>query len=87
MLMIVIGEIMNIGFWVHERFMDCFIEITKISYQDDKRIKCKALWWNLGFVGQPYQITFQPKTITILKEDLKSWKRVSVETLMNSRVR
>ena len=44
------------GFYIHEAAKDVFIEIMKIQYADDKRVKAKVNIWNLGFTGNPWVI-------------------------------
>lgn len=38
----------------HPKFRDVFIEIVKITYRDNKRVKCKIRWWNKGCTGNPW---------------------------------
>lgn len=55
-------------YYMHENCMDVCLQIIKVPYRDDKRVKVKAVWVNLGYTGNPY---------TILKEDLKHWKNIT----------
>lgn len=45
------------GLWEHENFMDVYIEIVKVQYQDYKRAKLTVIWWNKGWVGEPFQLS------------------------------
>jgi len=41
----------------HQRFMDVFIEIIRVTYKDDKRVKGKLVWWNRSQTGCPFVIS------------------------------
>lgn len=64
-------------YYMHENCMDVCLQIIKVPYRDDKRVKVKAVWVNLGYTGNPYVIHPQPSSYTILKEDLKHWKNIT----------
>lgn len=52
--------------------MDLAIEVLKTQYRDEKRIKVKVQWWNLGWTDQVYP--FKREKIEIKVEDIKKWK-------------
>lgn len=61
------------GLWEHERFMDVFIEVLKVQYQDEKRAKMIVVWWNKGWEGNPWPISLR----TRLKiTNFKGWRQV-----------
>jgi hypothetical protein len=43
-------------FYMHKNAMDVCIEVLKIRYQDDRQIKLKVRWWNLGYAGERYAL-------------------------------
>ncbi len=60
------------GLWEHERFMDVFIEVVKVRYQDEKRARLKIIWWNKGWTGNPMPISpIEKLHIT----DFNGWKQ------------
>lgn len=42
--------------YIHKRAMDVFVYIQRIQYKDENRIKCKAIWFNLGYTGNPWAL-------------------------------
>lgn len=72
---------MRPGYWMHTNAMDVFIEVVRIQYQDNKRLKLKVRWWNLGYVGRPYCITYRPDTVTINFRDQFKWLPLTVSQL------
>lgn len=50
---------MNKGFYTHPKFKDIFMEVLHVPYSDSKRVKAKVIWWNWGFVGNPFPITLK----------------------------
>lgn len=62
----------NKGLWEHEMFMDVFIEVLKVKYQDSKKAKLNVRWWNKGWIGEPYSISgIEPLTIL----NFSGWRR------------
>ncbi len=57
---------------MHKDAMDCFIELFKIQYEDSKRIKGRASWFNLGFTGNPWVIRLNDP-IEIRQEHAEHW--------------
>lgn len=66
------------GFWLHERFMDVFIEVLRVQYRDAKRIRLRVRWWNRGASGNPFPIRMNDP-ITIQTKDLKHWRQCTSE--------
>lgn len=65
------------GDWVHEDFMDVFIEVVKVQYSDPKRVKLKIHWWVLGWVGKPYRpFPGAAVTLVVQTKDIPRWKRL-----------
>ena len=64
------------GDWVHEDFMDVFIEVVKVQYADAKRIKLKIFWWNLGWTGSAMRIFPNSAPFEIKAKDFARWKRL-----------
>lgn len=60
------------GYYKHERSMDLVMEVLKTQYRDEKRIKVKVRWWNLGWTGNAW--TFGQEKLEIQVSDLKNWK-------------
>lgn len=65
-------------FYMHKNAMDVCIEVLKVQYQDDKRIKLKVRWWNLGYVGEPYTL-FGDSTdrLTLSKDNWLEWVNIT----------
>lgn len=76
----------NKGFWMHENSMDVFIEIISIKYRDNKRMKFKGRYWNLGYSGTPWLISID-LNFTILTEDFTKWKKINFQELHTKRIR
>lgn len=70
---------MRRGYYMHKDEMDCFIEILRSQYQDSKRFKGRARWWNLGFTGNPWVIR-ENDPIEIRVKDIKNWIPINPET-------
>lgn len=68
---------MRPGFWMHENGMDCCIEVLRIQYSDQKRVKVKARWWNLGYTGNPWLIDPKIETIELKRADLPKWHNIT----------
>jgi hypothetical protein len=66
---------MTKGFWTHQRFMDVFVEVTKVQYRGPKYLKVKVNWWNKGQSGSPFPLGVT-QTITINNDDLKYWSKI-----------
>lgn len=64
------------GFYKHKAFKDVFIEILRVQYVDEKRTKARVIWWNMGYVGEPYMI-HRNEPIIIKKEQYENWVRFS----------
>lgn len=65
------------GLWEHEKFMDVFIRVEKVQYQDYKRAKLIVTWWNKGWTGKPWQLSLR----TRLKiENVNGWRRLKDPT-------
>jgi hypothetical protein len=61
-------------FITHPRFMDVFIEVVKITYSDEKRVKCKIRWWNGGYRGQnPFPLWVTPENHEFTREKYKEF--------------
>jgi len=65
-------------FYMHKNAMDVCIEVLKVQYQDDKRIKLKVRWWNLGYAGEPYAL-FGDSTdkLTLSKDNWLEWVNIT----------
>lgn len=58
-------------FYVHERFMDVFVEVLKVQYKGPKYMKIKVHWWNYGYDGSnTWCVDNKPQ---VLKIDNKDW--------------
>lgn len=75
---------MTKGAWMHENSMDVFIRVNRIQYQDGKRIKVKAEFWNLGYMGEPFSLN-ESKTIEITEPNRWIW--LSAEDLQTKRTK
>lgn len=64
---------MRRGFYMHENAMDVAIEVTRVQYEDSKRIKFRGKYWNLGYSGTPWLIFHQDFALEINKADLPKW--------------
>ena len=50
-------------FLTHPQFRDILMEVVKITYRDEKRVKAKVNWWNRGFDGtSPWPLFAEPET-------------------------
>lgn len=56
----------------HENCTDSFIEVIKIQYYDEKRVKARVLWWTQG--QTKCWPTGHVETIEIQRQDLPKWK-------------
>lgn len=67
---------MRAGFaYKHENCTDSFIEIMKVQYHDNKRVKVRVIWWTIGTTRSwPSGLI---ETIEIKREDLAKWKPYS----------
>ncbi len=74
---------MRPGFYMHRNAMDCFIEITRIQYQDLERLKARVRWLNLGYTGNPWVIRSND-AIEIKVNDLKNW--ISINPLTHRKL-
>ncbi len=54
----------------HPRFMDIYMEIVKVVYRDEKRVKAKVLWWNKGYTGNPWLLFDRP---TVEEFPIEKW--------------
>lgn len=68
---------------MHRNAMDCFIEITRIQYQDLERLKARVRWLNLGYTGNPWVIRSND-AIEIKVNDLKNW--ISINPLTHRKL-
>jgi len=63
----------------HPHFRDVFIEIVRIQYRDEKRVKAKIRWWNRGYKGlNPYAIS-GIETFTFTNEKWNELINVEIE--------
>ncbi len=59
-------------FMVHKNFKDVFIEVVKTDRGPEYR-KMKIRWWNLGCVGEPFELYLGTQTITVQEKDWNDW--------------
>ena len=71
------------GFYIHDRAMDVFVEIYHIYFIDDKRLRGKCNWWNIGY-GSPYKI-LSGRQIEIKASDLMKWKHFNPDDSLKFR--
>lgn len=63
-------------FITHPNFMDVFIEVVRIQYQDGKRVHAKIIWWNKSYNGlNPFPLHQMPDTLKVTRE---KWKEFSI---------
>jgi hypothetical protein len=60
---------------MHVNALDVCLQIHRIQYQDDMRIRVKAQWVNLGYMGEPWYLTGM-ETITIPRSQITNWKYI-----------
>lgn len=65
----------NKGAWVHENFMDIFVDVIRVQYRGPKYVLCRIMWCNKGYMGTPWIID-GPRTIKIMNEDMNKWRKV-----------
>lgn len=53
--------------------MDVYIEVLKVQYQDNKRAKLIVIWWNKGWVGQPFMVSLRSRLKIV---NFKGWRRL-----------
>lgn len=57
-------------FYVHERFMDVFVEVLKVQYRGPDYRKIKVRWWNYGYDGSnPWCVYNKPQVIQVNNND------------------
>lgn len=73
------------GFYMHVNAMDAVIKILRTPYSDNKRMRLKVEWWNLGYAGKPYKISATPQNITITASEYAKWKQLTNQQLTTAR--
>jgi len=66
------------GSYFHRKGRDVFIRIKQIYHIDEKVMKCKAVWVNLGYVGKPWII--EQKSLEIPREQWDNYIEFDPET-------
>ena len=62
---------------MHKDGMDCALDVIKIKKYSSKYLTVKAVWINLGYMGQPFVIDPKPSTFKIKLEDRKNWINIT----------
>lgn len=70
-------------YYMHERAMDCCIEILSIKEDNKAYKKVFVKWWNLGYNATPLFLCYD--TFNIKTEDLCKWKNVKYEDIIKPR--
>lgn len=65
----------NRYYYKHKNCMDVCIEILKIQFRNDKKLKARVTWWNLGYTGNPWVIHHNVP-IEIQGKDLADWEEI-----------
>ena len=56
--------------------MDICFEVIKVQYQDEKHIKMKGYWVNIGYIGEPFRLELKydrPDKLTLITERFDNW--------------
>jgi len=66
------------GLYIHDRFMDVFIEVLSVASEDSKSINLNIRWWNKGQCGKPYAYKLD-QVLNIKKKYYYNWNEYRVE--------
>lgn len=63
---------------MHKNSMDVFFTAERIQFSDAKRTKYRGRWQNLGYTGNPWDVS-TPATLTIYTDQAKDWITLTQE--------